>query len=559
MKKKLPIGISDYKKIKDGNYYYVDKTLLIQEILENLPEVLLLPRPRRFGKTLNLSMLRYFFEKSSEDTRALFNDTAIAQHPDCMKAQGEYPVIFISFKSVKESIWEGSYSVMADLIALEFKRHNYLLESAISMHDKEVFSAILEKRADYTALTSSLFFLSELLHNHYKKRVILLIDEYDAPITAGYNKNYYGKIIDFMRSLLTKVCKDNSYLDFAVLTGILRVAKESIFSGLNNVSVHTILSKRYQDAFGFTEQEVEILLKNQGLSGKCDEAKKWYNGYLFGNTTIYNPWSILQCADHNGELAPYWVNTSDNALVERLLIRSDQKVKKDLEQLLVNKTIETYIDEATVFPSIERDPQAVWSLLLFTGYASVVDVRFVDEIPLYTLGIPNKEIKILYADLIKKIFRHILTADTAESLLHALTTGDSETFAYLLQEFVESSMSMFDFTARDHESSYHLFILGILVYLSDRYEVKSNRESGYGRYDIMVIPRTPDRLGIIIEFKKALGKESLEGAAQRAIEQIQQKNYVCEMRERGINDILLLGIALRGKELFVQSLKQSDV
>lgn len=559
MKKKLPIGISDYKKIKDGNYYYVDKTLLIQEILENLPEVLLLPRPRRFGKTLNLSMLRYFFEKSDENTCALFNDTAIAQHSDCMKEQGQYPVIFISFKSVKESTWERSYAAMADTIAMEFDRHMYLLESDISIYDKDTFTAILAKEASYASLTNSLLFLLKLLHNHHKKRVILLIDEYDAPITAGYNENYYKNIIDFMRSLLTQACKDNNYLNFAVLTGILRVAKESIFSGLNNVLVHTVLSEGYQDAFGFTEREVELLFVNQELSDKFPKTKEWYNGYLFGSTTIYNPWSIIQCAYHKGKFDPYWVNTSDNVLIERLLIRSDQKVKEEFERLLVDETIETGIDEATVFAGIERNTQAVWSLLVFTGYLSVADTIRVGDRTMYALVIPNKEIKILYADLIKKIFQDVLNTNKSESLLRALITGDSETFAYLLQEFVENSMSMFDFTARDHENSYHLFILGILVYLNDRYEVKSNRESGYGRYDIMVIPRTPDRLGIIIEFKKALGKESLEEAAQRAIEQIQQKNYVREMRDRGVKDILLLGIACRGKELFVQSLKQADL
>ena len=289
MKKNLPIGISDYKKLKENDYYYVDKTLLIQEILKERPEVLLLPRPRRFGKTLNLSMLRYFFEKSKENTSALFSNTAIAQHPDCMKEQGQHPVIFISFKDVKEPTWENAYATLSDIIALEFQRHNYLLQDDLFPEDKALFQAIRTRTAKYDSLTMSLLFLCRLLHNHHMKPVIILIDEYDAPITAGYNKNYYEKIVDFMRSLLSRALKDNSYLHFAVLTGILRVAKESIFSGLNNVLVHTVLSERYQDAFGFTGQEVQHLLENQELSGAFGDVKEWYNGYLFGNTTIYNP------------------------------------------------------------------------------------------------------------------------------------------------------------------------------------------------------------------------------------------------------------------------------
>lgn len=557
MKKNLPIGMSDYQKLIEGDYYYIDKTLLIKEILKTRPEVLLLPRPRRFGKTLNLSMLRYFFEKSDKGTRELFNNTAIEQDIDCMKEQGQYPVIFVSFKDVKKSTWEGAHSALADVIALEFQRHDYLLQDNLLHRDQKAFSAILEKEADCDLLSSSLFFLSRLLHDHYKKPVVILIDEYDAPITAGYNEKYYKEIIDFMRSLLTRACKDNNYLYFAVLTGILRVAKESIFSGLNNAEVHTVLSEWYQDKFGFTEQEVQELLENQELTGISGDVKAWYDGYLFGKTVIYNPWSILQCARHGGKLAPYWVNTSDNALIELLLARSDQKVKEEFERLLANETIETGIEEATVFPGIERNTKAVWSLLLFAGYLSVAGVMQVGDELIYQVTIPNKEIKLLYVDLIKKIFQEVISTNKSEKLLLALTSGDSETLAYLLQEFVESSMSMFDFTARDPENSYHLFILGMLVYLSNKYEIKSNRESGYGRYDIMVIPRAPNATAIVIEFKKVLDKELLKSAAQRAIEQIQQKNYVRELHDRGITNIVLLGIAFRGKELFVASLKNN--
>jgi hypothetical protein len=409
----------------------------------------------------------------------------------------------------------------------------------------------LERKADLDVLSNSIFFLSGLLHNRYNKKVIILIDEYDAPITAGYNKGYYDKVVSFMRSLLTDACKDNINLNFALLTGILRVAKESIFSGLNNLAVHTILSESYQDAFGFTEPEVKLLLENQELQCSFESVKEWYNGYLFGNATIYNPWSILQCAANNGKLAPYWVNTSDNALIKTLLIRSGPKTKEELERLLTGNIVEKQLTEATIFPGIERNSQALWSLLAFTGYLSVAETKRVGDVDIYSLTIPNKEINQLYAGMISETFTEIIDTGKAEDLLRALTTGDCESFAFLLQEFVESSISMFDFT-KEPENSYHLFVLGMLIYLSDRYEVKSNRESGFGRYDIMVIPRDTTKLGIIIEFKKVMPKETIEEAAQRAIEQIQQKNYAREMRDRGITKILQLGIACRGKEIFVQ-------
>lgn len=551
--KMLPIGISNYKELIEDNYYYIDKTLFIKEILKTGKKVVLLPRPRRFGKTLNLSMLHYFFEKTEEDTSRLFRNTAIWHDKESMKEQGQYPVIFLTLKGVKESAWQGAYAMLEEIIAHEFRRHSYLLNDALSPDEEARYQAILARKADQVSLKRSLFFLSELLYNHYKKRAILLIDEYDMPITSGYNNDYYQEVVEFMRSLLEAVCKDNNFLEQAVLTGILRIAKESVFSGLNNFKVCSLTDEPFQDKFGFTEKEVELLLKDQKLWDKRTQVKEWYNGYLFGNTTIYNPWSIIQCADERGLLKPYWVNTSDNLLTKKLLALADEEVKSDIELLLAGRTITTVIDDAVVFPGIECNEEAVWSLLVFTGYLAITKQELVMGKKVCTLTIPNQEIKILYADLIKEIFQATLTKIKTTRLLHALVEGDSQVFAEYLQEFIAKSMSSFDFADDEPEKSYHLFVLGLLIYLSDTHEIKSNRESGYGRYDLMIIPRAKNKLGIIIEFKKVHGKETLETACQRALDQIADKEYLHEMHDRGIKHIQKIGIAFQGKQLLVQA------
>jgi len=386
-----------------------------------------------------------------------------------------------------------------------------------------------------------------------KKKVIVLIDEYDAPIHEAYINNYYPDVIRFFRSFFASVFKDNSYLERGVMTGILRAAKEGIFSGLNNLDVYSITHTKFQDKFGFTEEEVKQLLNDQNLPTKLSEIQEWYNGYLFGETTIYNPWSLNMYAKERGTLLSYWANTSDNQLVKGLLVYTVEDVKKDLEVLLSGQTIETEIDEAVIFPGIEHNPIALWSLLLFTGYLTYTKKEIIRSALICVLTIPNLEIKILYEKLIRSIIEDTFSASNAKILLTALTTGNTEVFSELLQEFISKSMSVFDLPKNEQEKSYHLFILGLLVYLMDTYEVKSNRESGFGRYDIMLIPKNINQLGIVIEFKKATDDETIQQTAHKALEQIKQKNYAQELKSRNINNIKLMGIAFLGKKVLVVS------
>ncbi len=551
--KMLPIGISDYKKLIEGNYYYVDKTLLVKEILETVGEVKLIPRPRRFGKTLNISMLRYFFEHSSENNSHLFTKTAIWQDSCSRNLQGQYPVIFLTFKDVKERTWESTYKKIREVIANEFKRHFAKLETTLSEFDLKKYTDLSTEAAAEETYSTSLFFLSQLLLNSYGKRVMVLIDEYDAPIHDGYAHDYYHQIVKFLRSLLTSVFKDNPHIERGVLTGILRTSKEGIFSGLNNLQVYQLTDTEFSDKFGFVNQEVKQLLNDYNVLGKSNEIQQWYNGYTFGQTTVYNPWSILSCVSKEGALKPYWVNTSDNKLVRKLITLSSIAVKEDLNSLLSGNTIEKEIDEAIIFPGIENDARAVWSLLLFTGYLTYTHLKLKEGKTICTLVIPNKEIAILYKGLIEDIFEHSLSLSTVQDLRIALTTGDTFSFAKVLQEFINSSMSVHDIPSPEPEKSYHLFVLGLLVLLADDYEIKSNRESGLGRYDIMIIPRKPNKLAIVIEFKKATSTENLEIGAKKALEQIKEKNYVQELKERGIKSIKLFGIAFFGKQLFVDA------
>lgn len=551
--KRLPIGISDYKQIIEENYYYVDKTLFIKEILERGGAVTLLPRPRRFGKTLNISMLRYFFESTQEDKSHLFINTAIWQDATARSHFGQYPVIYLTFKGVKQLTWASSYEKIRDAIAMEFARHSYLINNDTADHIKNKFNAILNQTASPTIYETSILFLTQLLQEYYKKNVIVLIDEYDVPIQAAYLNNYYNDMVSFIRSLFTEGLKDNNYLKLSVITGILRAAKEGIFSGLNNLLVRTILDVDFQDKFGFTESEVKKLLKDQKISSLADDVKEWYDGYTFCETKIYNPWSIIQCAYERGLLKTYWVNTSDNLLIKKILTTSGQEVKTDLELLLTGQSIDKEIEEAVIIPGIEKNSTAVWSLLLFSGYLTYSKRILAESITTCSLAIPNREIHILYKNLIKDIFKQSLDDTKSKQLLHALIMGDVKTFQIILQEFVINSMSYWDIPSDEPEKTYHLFVLGLLTLLSDSYEVKSNRESGYGRYDILLIPRKPEKLGIVIEFKKVDDGETLEKATNAALAQIKEKKYAQELRDRGIKDIQLLGVAFEGKKVLVKA------
>jgi len=551
--KKLPLGLSDFKTVIEDNYYYIDKSLLIKELFETAGQVLLIPRPRRFGKTLNLSMLKYFFSISSTDHKYLFRDTHIWKEGNYMEVQGRYPVIYLTFKDVKESNWESSFKKIREIIANEFKSYLQMLEHKISPHDLEKYITLINGKAEETTYGTALLFLSNLLYVHYNKKVIILIDEYDAPIHAGFIHDFYDEIIQFMRSLLTSVFKDNQYLEKGILTGILRTAKEGIFSGLNNLSVYSLLDTEFEDKFGFTEQEVKQLLTDWEMSDQLPEIQAWYNGYKFGNTTIYNPWSLISCISKKGALKPYWLNTSDNQIIKKLISLASSEVKEELELLLNKKEIEKEITEAIIFPGIENNSKALWSLLLFSGYLAYSSCKLVIGKTYCNLTIPNQEIEILYKELITEVFERTLTTHKVNIMLRALITGDIDTFEILLQEFLLNSISMYDLPANEPEKTYHLFVLGLLVLLADQYQVKSNRESGLGRYDIMLIPKDKNQLGIVIEFKKTAPKETLELAATRALEQIKQKEYMHELKSLGIKHIKIIGIAFESKKIFIQS------
>lgn len=525
MKKPLPIGISDFKRVIDGGYAYVDKTLLIQEIIEKGTLVALIPRPRRFGKTLNLSMVRYFFEKREEDTSYLFKHLQIWENEKVRALQGQFPVISLSLKDVKHSSWEESFKALCKLIATEFERHSYILE-CLTAREKELYNKILAEEDDKPLFERSIYLLTEWLHRYHKKQVILLIDEYDTPAHAAYIGKYYNIFIEFIRNWLSAALKDNVHLERGVLTGILRIAKESIFSGLNNLSTFTILNEEFQDKFGLLESEVKELLEQCGLADKLPSISQWYDGYRIGSCSgIHNPWSVLNCITKNGALSPYWVNTSDNALMKHLIAKGSDDLKAGIEELMRGGTLEKTIEEEIVFSNLEKTPSTVWSLLLFSGYLTLGSTPSYGS-PCH-LRIPNSEVGELYKTMILEWFNTIINEHQYSMLLSSLTSGDIETFSQLFKEFMISSVSVFDVPSEESEKIYHAFVLGMLVGLKDQYEVKSNRESGFSRYDVMLIPNDTKDLGIIMEFKKIgrFEESTLEKAVTSALKQIEEKQY----------------------------------
>lgn len=553
MKKKIPIGVSDFKKIIEENYYFIDKSLLIKEVIEDGSEVILLPRPRRFGKTLNMSMLKYFYEKSEEDNRNLFDNLRISECKNIMDMQGKYPVIYISFKDEKHSEWDRCLNSLERLVKSEFAKHSYILKSdVLEEYEKQEVLDILYGRASHDIYTDGLKLLSEYLYRYHKQKVVILVDEYDVPIQSGFLFGYYDKVIEFMRIFLSGGLKDNGYLEKAALTGILRIAKESIFSGLNNIKISTLLSKHYSDFFGFTDFEIEGILRHYGIEYEIDEVRRWYNGYVFGSNIIYNPWSILNYIDNEAEYRPYWVNTSSNDLVKRILARGTEKLKTELESLIKGESIEKLINEDIVMKDIDSSSENVWSFLLFSGYLKVIDRRLEKGKTYCTLKIPNLEVQYLYEEIILGWFNENISSDKFCMMLKSLVSGDIKTFSKIFKELVLNSVRYFDISGRESEKVYHSFVLGMLVALSDDYEVRSNRESGYGRYDVMVIPRDLSKKGIIIEFKKVDEDEDLEAAAKNALKQIEEKQYRQELVDRGVKDIIELGIAFEGKVVLVK-------
>ncbi len=553
-RKPLPIGISDFKTIIEEGYAYADKTLLVQELLERGTSVALIPRPRRFGKTLNLSMLRYFFEKSEEDTGHLFHNLAIWKEQKFREKQGAHPVILLTFKDNKHASWDETFEHFRIILAEEFQRHRYLIESNIlSAEEKEDFLKIIRKEASPTLYEHSLRLLSKWLYLYHKTKVIVLIDEYDAPAHAAYIGRFYPRLIDFLRNFLSGGLKDNSYLERGVLTGILRIAKESIFSGANNVSTFSLLHEEFQDKFGLSESEVKEFLASYDLIANLPEITKWYDGYCIGSCKqIYNPWSVLNCCAKKGNLLPYWVNSSDNTLMQQCVTLGTSELKTEIEELLQGGYIEKKIEEGFIFTDLKEKPNAVWALLLYSGYLTIDSAS---QGNLCRLRIPNMEVKELYKSTIIDWFERSINEHKYRMLLTSLVTGDVDTFSQIFQEFVLSSTSIFDVSGSEPEKIYHAFVLGILIGLKDQYDVKSNRESGLGRYDVMLIPKNKSALGIIMEFKKVgpFKKMDIQSAASSALQQIEEKKYAQELLDRGVERILYLAIVFEGKELLILS------
>ncbi|SFD02110.1 AAA family ATPase [Clostridium uliginosum] len=556
MKKNIQVGISDFKELIEGNNYFVDKSLLIKEFLENGAKIILTPRPRRFGKTLNLSMLRYFFDiRTKTDTKDLFNGLKIDNEKEIMKLQGEYPVIFITFKNQKHLSYEDFKDGIQMLLSNLYKEHDYLLESdKLSEFDKDDFKEIISRKAQVGIFSEGISNLMGYMYKHYGRKVMLFIDEYDVPIQEAYIRGYYNEMIVLIRTLLTSALKDNEYVEKSLITGILRVAKESIFSGLNNLEVDTILGYDFNDKFGFTEEEVEQLLNYYNAMDDIDDIKKWYNGYVFGGKIIYNPWSVLNYLKKKREgFMPYWINSSSNDLIKKLLLKGDNNMKLELEELIEGNSISKIIDDSIVMSEVEDSNENIWSFLLMSGYLKAVKTENIRGRLHCELKIPNEEVHIFYENLIEKWFKESMTSQKYELMLKTLVTGDIEIFAGLFKEFVINNISYFDVSGKEPERVYHAFVLGMLISLSKSYEVKSNKESGYGRYDVMIIPKNISKIGIIIEFKKIddFLNDTIEEGTQKALKQIEDKKYETELLEKGIQDIVKLAIVFKGKEIKV--------
>jgi hypothetical protein len=562
--KKLPVGESDFKQIIEGNYCYVDKTLFIKEVMDKGDTILLIPRPRRFGKTLNISMLKYFYDcRPEEGTKGkggykkLFDSLAISKAgQEYLDHMGKYPVIFLSFRDIKEPDWEITYRKIKKLVQDEYLIHDYLLNSPkLKSQEKDYFRRIIDLKGLYEDYEKSLEKLLIFLCRYYGQRVVILIDEYDAPVHAGYHGNYYNHIVNFIRNFLCGGLKDTGqYLQKSVVTGIMRIARESIFSGPNNPGVYTLLSKEFDDKFGFTENEVEALLKDFDLLHHYDRIQEWYNGYRFGKRIIYNPWSIINfLGSEENELKPYWINTPDNQLVESLLSKGGKELKKELEQLIRGESIEKAIEEDIVLTDVTIDEDLLWSFLLMAGYLKHTGKKR-DEAAgkmIYTLSVPNLEVRTTYTRIIRRYFSNKIENEKLEIMLKALLEGDIDVFAEIFSDYAIKSMSFFD-TAGEEEKVYHAFVMGLLIWLGNGYQVKSNRESGYGRYDIMIIPGEKSKLGFIIEFKKTRKKETLEAAVKSALEQIENKKYETELLQSGINNYKKLAIVFKGKKVTVK-------
>lgn len=547
--KSLPIGVSDFKLATTG-YYYVDKTLMIRDFLDKKPMVSLFTRPRRFGKTLNMDMLRVFFEKTNEDTSVYFKDKQIWQCGDYYtKHQGQYPVIFLTFKDVKSMTWEETFQKIRRLISLEFIRHNELeTSSVLTAYEKEQYHLLAGDSGDEVDCQMGLQLLSLLLHKHYGRECIIIIDEYDTPIQQGHTCNFYPEIVNFMRNFFSGGLKDNPHLAFGFLTGILRVAKESIFSGMNNLKTYSILDDGYSSYFGFTEKEVKDMLRYYGKDDKYNELSEWYDGYRFGNTEIFNPWSVINYISDNCFPKAFWQSTGSNEIIGEIIQTATPEITKDLYKLLCGEKIAAYIDTGVIYPEVQNNPYSIYSFLLVAGYLKVANIYpQSDGNFMCDVAIPNKEITFVYE---KEVLNRTNQNSLAISISQAIFSKDTQKLQSLLEDFMVKSISSIDGA---NEGFYHGMMLGLCAILGNRYKIRSNRESVLGRFDIQLMPLTNGMPGFIFEFKHTKDEHTdLSALADSALQQIEAKKYDTELRDNGVNSIISIGIAFRGKSAVVR-------
>ena len=546
----LPVGVSDYKEAV-SNYYYVDKTLMIRDFLDEIPKVSLFTRPRRFGKTLNMDMFRVFFEKTEEDTSCYFKNKKIWQCGEAYrKHQGKYPVIFLSFKDVKRDNWEDTRNDIASLLAKEFLRHGELSGSTqCNSQEALYYQTVAEKTASEGDLMSALANLSQMLHEHYGTAPIIIIDEYDTPIQQGHTKGFYDEIILFMRNFFSGGFKDNKHLAYGFMTGILRVAKESIFSGLNNLVINSVLDDKYSQYFGFTPEEVRTMAQYYHAEEKYGEICEWYDGYRFGDSEIFNPWSVINYFRNNCRPGAYWLSTGSNDIIEEVLTNAENSVMFRLESLLRKDSFVAGIDTDVVYPQIKSDPSSIYSFLLVTGYLKAVSSNMrMGGYNMCEVELPNREISFVYSKEILSKLDHIIPKSSASEIQEAIYTHDADALQNGLKKLLLRTVSFNDASS---ESFYHGFVLGLCAMLDHQYQVTSNRESGEGRCDIQLMPYNKNMPGILIELKagKNCTDEQLHVLSETALAQINSRKYDTGMYDSDIKEIFKYGVAFCGKNV----------
>lgn len=548
-KKPLPIGVSDFKSATT-NYYYVDKTLLIRDFLNAIPMVSLFTRPRRFGKTLNMDMLRVFFEKTPEDTSIYFKDKYIWQCGDYYtKHQGQYPVIFLSFKDVKCSSWQETFQKISKLISLEFMRHNELESSSVlSSYEKEQYHRFASENINEVDCQMGLQLLSLLLHKHYDKECVIIIDEYDTPIQQGHLCDFYNEIVDFMRNFFSGGLKDNPHLAFGFLTGILRVAKESILSGMNNLKTNSILDNNYSSYFGFTNEEVRDMLAYYDYEDKYQEICEWYDGYRFGNSEIFNPWSVINYISDQCFPKAFWQSTGSNDIIGEIIGTATPEINENLYKLFCGNTVTTYVDTSVIYPEVQNNPNSIYSFLLVAGYLKVAEIYPQnDGNYMCDVAIPNKEILYVYE---KEVLNRTNQNNVSISIHQAIFSKDTSKLQSLLENFMLKSISTMDGAS---EAFYHGMMLGLCAVLGSQFKVRSNRESGLGRFDIELLPMVKGIPGFIFEFKHTKDiNVDLDSLANSALKQIEDMKYDTELNDFGVEDIVKIGIAFRQKSAVVK-------